>query len=125
MVYCQIDLKKETAKPDKMDIKDGILLNRMTWASADEIEYNTIVAFQTCNSNTSGYYIAWWIVNEYTLQEKYTCYAFNPLVIIPEGELFCLDKFITAMRKTSYCYRDLDEAIPVMVKLKQGVMLYI
>ena len=29
------------------------------------------------------------------------------------------------MRKNSYWYHDLDEAIPVMVKLKQVVMTYI
>ena len=32
---------------------------------------------------------------------------------------------MTPMRKTSYCYHDPDEAIPVVVKLRQVVMPYI
>ena len=35
---CLIDFKKETTNPDEMDIKDKFVLNRMTWAVADEIE---------------------------------------------------------------------------------------
>ena len=57
MVYCQIDLKKETTNPDKMDIKDELVLNGMTCAAAYEIEYNTIGAFKSSNSNTPVYYI--------------------------------------------------------------------
>ena len=45
----------------------------MTWEEEDDIEYNTIGAFQTSDSNTPGYYIVLWIGNEYTLQEQYTC----------------------------------------------------
>ena len=40
-----------------MEIKYKLVLNDMTWAVADNIEYNTIGAFQTSNSNTPGYYI--------------------------------------------------------------------
>ena len=72
-----------------MDIKDELVLNGMTWEAADEIEYNTIGEFQTRDSNTPGYYIFLWTGNAYTLQEKYTCHAFNPPVIITEGELVC------------------------------------
>ena len=71
----------------------------MTWVAADDIEYNTIGEFQTSDSNTSGYYIFKWTGNAYALQEKYTCNAFNPPVIIPEGELVCIAKFMTPMRK--------------------------
>ena len=71
------------------------------------------------------YYIFLWTGNEYTLQEKYTCRAFDTPVIIPEGELVCPAKFMTPMKKTSHWYHEIDEAIPVMVKLKQVVMPYI
>ena len=54
--------------------------------------------------------------------KKYTCHAFDFPVTIPEGKLVCPAKFMTPMRKTSYWYHDPDEAIPVMVKLKQVVM---
>ena len=40
-----------------MEIKDEIVLHGMTWAGADENEYNTIDTFQTSDSNTPGYYI--------------------------------------------------------------------
>ena len=46
--------------PDKMEIKDNLVLNGMTQASADKIEYNTISSFQTSDSNTPGYYIVQW-----------------------------------------------------------------
>ena len=39
-----------------MDIKEELLLNGATRAESDKIEYNTIGAFQTSNSNTPGYY---------------------------------------------------------------------
>ena len=76
-------------------------------------------ALQTIDSKTPGYYIVQWTVNAYTLQGKYTCRAFDPPVIIPEGELFFPAKFMTPMRKTSHWYHDPDEAIPVMVKLNK------
>ena len=63
--------------------------------------------------------------NAYTLQVKYTCHAFNTPVIIPEGKLAFTTKFMTPMRKTSDWYHDPDEAIPIMVKLKQVVMPFI
>ena len=72
-----------------------------------------------------GYYIFRWTGNKYTLQVKYTCHALDPPVIIPEGELVCSDKLMTQMRKTSYWYHEPDEAIAVMVKLKQVVVPYI
>ena len=97
----------------------------MTWAAAYQVDYNTIVAFITNNSNTPGYYIFQWTYNAYILQEKYTCYEFDPPVIIPEGELVCPAKFMTPTRKKSYWYHKPDEAIPAMVKLKQVVMPYI
>ena len=71
----------------------------MTQATADEIEYNTMDAFQTSDKNTHGYYIVKWTGNAYNLQEKYKYHAFDPPVIIPEGELVCKAKFITPMKK--------------------------
>ena len=69
-----------------------------------------------------GYYIVRWNGNVYTLQEQYACNALYHPVIIPEGELVCPAKFMTPMRKTLYLYHNPDEAIPVMVKLKQVMM---
>ena len=46
-----------------MKIKDEIVLQGMTQAASDDIEYNTIGVFQTINSNTPGYYIVRWTVN--------------------------------------------------------------
>ena len=43
----------------------------MTQAVAEEIEYSTMIAFQTSEKNTHGYYIVKWTGNAYTLQEKY------------------------------------------------------
>ena len=80
---------------------------------------------KTGDLNTPVYYIVRRKVNTYTLQGEYTCRAFYPPVIIPEGEVFCPAKFITPMRKTSYWYHDPYEAIPVMLMLKQVVMTYI
>ena len=98
MVYCQIDLKKETTNPDNTKIKYELVLHGMTWAEAENIEYNTIGAFKTSDSNTPGYYIVQWIGNVYTLKEKYTRHKFDPPVIIPEGELVCPSNFMTPMR---------------------------
>ena len=70
-------------------------------------------------------YIVRWTGNAYTLQGKFTFHAFNPPVIIPEGELVCSAKFMTSMRKTSYWYHKLDETILFMVKLKHVLMPYI
>ena len=101
-----------------MDIKDELFLNSMTWAEADEVENNTIGAFQTCNSNTPGYYIFRWTVNSYNIQEQYICHALYPPFKIPECGLVFPAKFMTPMRKTSYWYYEPDEEILVMVKLK-------
>ena len=38
-----------------MKIKDELVLQGMTQAEADEIEYNTMGAFQTSDCNTHGY----------------------------------------------------------------------
>ena len=56
-------------------------------------------AFKTSNCNKHGYYIVKWTGNAYTLQEIYNCHAFDPPVIIPEGELFSPAKFMTPMIK--------------------------
>ena len=108
-----------------MKIKDVLILHGMTWAGSDDIEYNTIGSSQTINSNTPGCYIVIWIDNAYTLQEKNTCHAFDPPIIIPEGELVCTAKFLTPSRNTSYWYHEPDESTPIMVKLKQVVMPFI
>ena len=108
-----------------MKIKDELVLQGMTQAAEDEIEYNTMGAFQTNNCNTHGYYIVKWTGNAYTLQKEYKCHAFNPPVIIPEGELVCSAKFMTPMKKTSHWYHEKYKAIPAMVKLKQVVMTLI
>ena len=118
----RIELKKETTNPNEMKIKDELVLQGMTQASAEEIKYNTMGAFQTSDCNTHGYYIVKWTGNAYTQQEKYKCHAFNPPVIIPEGELVCPSKFMNPNIKTSHWYHDPNKAIHVMVKLKQVVM---
>ena len=105
-----------------MKINDELVLQGTTQAEADEIEYNTMGAFQTSDKNTHGYYIFKWTGNANTLQEKYKCHAFDPPVIIPGGELVCTAKFMTPMIKTSHWYHNPNEAISVMVKLKQVVM---
>ena len=66
-----------------MKIKDELVLQGMTQAAADDIEYNTMDAFQTSDKNTHGYFIGKWTGNAYTLQEKYKCHVFNPPVIFP------------------------------------------
>ena len=53
----KLDFKRETTYPYEMEIKDELVLHGMTWAAANYIEYNTIGAFQTSDSNTPGYYI--------------------------------------------------------------------
>ena len=53
----------------------------------------------------------------YNLQGKYTCHAFDPPVIIPEGEQVYPAKFMTPMRKTSYWYHEPDESIPFILSL--------
>ena len=87
-----MNLKKETTNPNEMKIKNELVLQGMNLAAADEIEYNTMGEFQTSNCNTHGYDIVKWTGNAYTLKEKYKCHAFNPPVIIIEGELVCHNK---------------------------------
>ena len=72
----KLNLKKEMTNPNEMKIKDDLVLQGMTQAAADEIEYNTMGDFQTSDKNTQGYYIIKWTGNAYTLQEKYKCMAF-------------------------------------------------
>ena len=86
---------------------------------------NIIGAFQSIRNNTLGYYIVLCTGNAYTLQEQYTCHAFDPTIIIPKGKLVYPAKFMTTMKKSSYCYHYPDRAIPSMVKWKQVVMPYI
>ena len=93
-----------------MKIKDELVSNGMPQAAVDKIEYNTIGEFQTRDSNTPVCYIFQWRGNAYTLQEKYTCHAFDPPVIITEGELVCPAKFMTPTRKTP---------IGIMIHMKQ------
>ena len=64
----KLNLKKETTNPNEMKIKNELVLQGMTQAAADEIEYNTMGAFQTSDTNTHGYYIVKWTGNAYTLQ---------------------------------------------------------
>ena len=82
-----------------MKIKDELVLQGMNQAEADKIGYNTMGAFQTSDKNTHGYQIVKCTGNAYTLQEKYKCHAFDPPVIIPEGEPVCKAKFMTPMKK--------------------------
>ena len=77
----KLNFKKETTNPDEMKIKYELVLNGMTQAEADKIEYNTMNAFKTSNCNTHGYYIFKWTGNAYTQQGTYKCHAFNPPVI--------------------------------------------
>ena len=103
MVYiAKLNLKKEIIDPNEMKIKDELFLQGMNQAAADEIEYNTMGAFKTSDCNTHGYYIVKWRGNAYTIHEQYKCHAFDPPVIIPEGELVCTAKFMTPMIKTSH-----------------------
>ena len=108
-----------------MQIKDELVLNGINWEEVGNIGYNIIGEFQNSDSNTTGYCIVQQTGNAYTLQEKYTCHALDPPVIIPEGKLVFPDNIMAPMRKTSSWYHKIDEAIPVMVKLKQGVVPYI
>ena len=82
-----------------MDIKGHLVLAGISWASEDDIEYNTIGSFQTRDSDTPVYYIFRLTGNAYNLQEKNACHSFDPPVIITEGELVCTDKFMIPMRK--------------------------
>ena len=72
-----------------------------------------------------GCYVVRWTINAYNLQGKYTCHAFYPPLINPEGKLVFPAKFMTPTRKNFYWYHETDEAIPVMEKLKQVMMPYI
>ena len=85
--------------PNEMKIKDELVLQGMTQTEADEIDYNTMGAFQNRKCNTHGYYIVKWTGNAYNLQEKYKCHAFDHPVIIPEGELVCPTKFMNPIKK--------------------------
>ena len=71
-----------------MEIKEELALNGMTWAAADNIEYNTIGPIKTSDSNTPGYSIVLWTCNAYTTQKQYKLHALDTPVIIPEGEFW-------------------------------------
>ena len=66
----KFNLKKETTNPNKMKIKYELVLQGMTQAAADAIEYNTMGAFQTSDCNKHGYYIVKRTGNAYNLQEN-------------------------------------------------------
>ena len=55
--YWKTYLKKETTNPDNIKIRHELDLNGITQVAAENIQYNTIGAFQTSNSNMPGYYI--------------------------------------------------------------------
>ena len=95
VIFAKLNLKKETTNPNEMKIIYELVLQGMTQAASDDIEYNTMCAFQTSDCNTHGYYIVKWTGNAYKLQEKYKCHAFDPPVIIHEGELVCIAKFLS------------------------------
>ena len=59
----KLNLKKEMTNPNEMKIKDELVLQGMTQAAEDEIEYNTMGAFKTRDCNTHGYYIVKWTGN--------------------------------------------------------------
>ena len=63
-----------------MKIKDQLVLEGMTQAAANDIEYITIGTFKTSDCITHVYYIVKWKGNAYTLQGKYKCHAFDPPV---------------------------------------------
>ena len=71
-----------------------------------------------------GYYIIRCTGKDYTLEEQYTYHTFKHPVIIPEVELVYPAKFMNPMIITSHWYHEPNEAIPVMLKLKQVVMPY-
>ena len=54
-IFSKFILKRETTNPDEMKIKYELVLQGLTQAAADEIEYNTMGAFQTSDCNTHGY----------------------------------------------------------------------
>ena len=56
-IFPKLTFKKGTTNPDAMKIKYELVLNGMTRAVADEIEYNTVGECKTRDSNTPVYYI--------------------------------------------------------------------
>ena len=95
-IFSKLTWKKKN--PDEMEIKYQLVLYGMAWSEADKIEYNTIGAFQISDSNNPVYYVVRRTGNAYILQEKYTCHAFDPAAIIPEGEIVFPAKFMTPMK---------------------------
>ena len=53
----KFNLKKKTINPNKMKIKDELVLQGMTQASADKIGYNTMGAFQ--NKLIFNFHLVW------------------------------------------------------------------
>ena len=51
-----------------MNMNDDLVLQGMTQAAADKIEYNTMGEFQNTDCNTHGYNIVKWTGNAYNLQ---------------------------------------------------------
>ena len=50
-IFAKLNLNKKTINPNKMKIKDELVLQGMTQAAGEEIEYNTMGAFQTSDKN--------------------------------------------------------------------------
>ena len=73
--------------------------------------------WQTCQLNE---YICSWY-RAILIRSSILSAGVSPF-IIPEGELVFPAIFMTQRRKTPYGYHDPDEAIPVMMNLKQVVM---
>ena len=118
----ELTLIEGSEKEEDTDYRHELVLSGMSWAAADQIEMDTMGAFQTSDPDTPGYYIVQWVGEAYTLQEQYSCHAFDPPNIICEGEMVCEAKFWTPMNKGSFWYYEPGEDINVMVNLNQVVM---
>ena len=63
----KLNLQKETTNPNEVKIKYELVLQGMTQAAADKIEYNTMGEFENSDYNTHGYYIFKWTGTAYIL----------------------------------------------------------
>jgi hypothetical protein len=118
----ELKIDQNTTTKDEMQaMHEGVLMG-MTQVSSEEIFEGSFGAFQTSDKQTLGYYIVQWTGIPYTLQDQYECNAFNPPVLIPQGDLVCEAKFWTPMSKGTHWYHEPDDDLFVMVKIKQVVM---
>ena len=122
MVYYQIEFKIKIKTQPRWRLK-----KRLSWTERlgqQQTRLNTIPLVNLKPETVTGLGIVLFYVQimHITYRNVFTCNAFNPPFIIPEGELFCPAKFMKPMIKTSYCYYDPYESIPVILKLKQVVM---